>query len=390
MKLFSEKVKIGNNFKVDADGIMLVKAVILKEGVFDYLESEFVEGGSQQKIVPVYIPLKEFTPEALKSGEGRDVIVGDHDWRTVENALKDGNTVGNISGTLSLQDGKIVCELLIKDKETIDKILAKELVEISAGYTADFQQEDGSYNGTPYNYRQGNIVFNHVLLLPVGEGRCGSDVRVINKKKGETKMSKTLRVQIGNIDKTVEFSNEDDAAKAETLVDEVKTSSAKDVENALEELKTLKEEVETKNAELEEKKKLIEEYKEKLEEALSPETQEAMAEELAEQKVAEDEVIDSEFEDEEKEEVKNECKAMNRKQRILFLASKVMNKKGFDCANLSEDRMIGAFQAIALEAHQKVQNKKAAEKKFVPGVQAMNKQATQKTGVARMFYGIKK
>lgn len=390
MKLFSEKVKIGNNFKIDEDGIMLVKAVILKEGVFDYLESEFVEGGSQQKIVPVYIPLNEFTPEALKSGEGRDVIVGDHDWRTVDNALKDGNTVGNISGTLSLQDGKIVCELLIKDKETIDKILAKELVEISAGYTADFQQEDGSYNGTPYNYRQGNIVFNHVLLLPVGEGRCGSDVRVINKKKGETKMSKTLRVQIGNTDKSVEFSNEDDAAKAETLVEEVKTASAKDVENALEELKTLKEEVETKNAEIEEKTKLVEEYKQKLEEALSPEVQEEMAEELAEQKMAEEEVIDTEFEEEEKEEVKNECKALNRKQRILHLASKVMNKKGFDCANLSEDRMIGAFQAIALEAHQKVQNKKAAEKKFVPGVQAMNKQSTQKSGVARMFYGIKK
>lgn len=390
MKLFSEKVKIGNNFKIDEDGIMLVKAVILKEGVFDYLESEFVEGGSQQKIVPVYIPLNEFTPEALKSGEGRDVIVGDHDWRTVDNALKDGNTVGNISGTLSLQDGKIVCELLIKDKETIDKILAKELVEISAGYTADFQQEDGSYNGTPYNYRQGNIVFNHVLLLPVGEGRCGSDVRVINKKKGETKMSKTLRVQIGNTDKSVEFSNEDDAAKAETLVEEVKTASAKDVENALEELKTLKEEVETKNAEIEEKTKLVEEYKQKLEEALSPEVQEEMAEELAEQKIAEEEVIDTEFEEEEKEEVKNECKALNRKDRILLLASKVMNKKGFDCANLSEDRMIGAFQAIALEAHQKVQNKKAAEKKFVPGVQAMNKQSTQKSGVARMFYGIKK
>ena len=204
-------------------------------------------------------------------------------------------------------------------------------------------------------------------------------------------MSKTLRVKIGNTDKSVEFSNEDDAAKAETLVEEVQTASAKDVENALEEVKTLKEEVETKNAELEEKKKLIEEFKEKLEEALSPETQEAMAEELAEQKMAEDEVIDTEFEDEEeKEEVKNECKALNRKDRILMLASKVMNKKGFDCASLSEDRLIGAFQAIALEAHQKVQNRKAMEKKFVPGIQAMNKQAAQKTGVARMFYGIKK
>ena len=389
MDLISARVKIGNNFKVDEDGIMLVKAVILKEGVFDYLESEFVDGGSDQKIVPVYIPLSEFTPEALKSGEGRDVIIGDHDWRTSKNAAKDGKSIGQISGILSVQNGKIVCELRITDKDTVDKILAKELVEISAGYTADFQQEDGSYNGTPYNYRQGNIVFNHVLLLPVGEGRCGSDVRVINKKQGEKRMSKTLRVKIGNTDKSVEFTNEDDAAKAESLVEEVQTASAKDVENALEELKTLKEEVETKNAELEEKKQLIEEFKEKLEEALSPETQEAMAEELAEQKEAESEVIETEFEEDEKEEVKNECKALNRKDRMLALASKVLNKKGFDCANLSEDRLIGAFQAIAAEAHQKVQNKKA-EKKFVPGVQAMNKQATQKTGVSRMFCGFKK
>ena len=384
MELVSAKVKIGNNFKVDEDGIALVKAVILKEGVFDYLESEFVEGGSNN-VVPVYIPLSEFTPEALKSGEGRDVIVGDHDWRTAQNAAKDGKSIGQISGVLSLDGKKIVCELRITDKETVDKIVAKELVEISAGYTADFTQEAGIYEGIPYKYRQGNIVFNHVLLLPVGEGRCGADVRVINKKQGELRMSKTLRVKIGNTDKSVEFSNEDDATKAEELVEEVKTSSAKDVENALEEVKKLEEEVKTKNAELEEKKQVIEEFKQKLEEALSPETQEAMAEELAEQKEAENEVIETEFEDDkEKEEVRNACKAMNRKDRILFLAEKVLNKKGFDSADMSEDRKIGAFQAIALEARQKVQNKKA-EKQFVPGAKAMNKTADVKTGVARMF-----
>lgn len=203
-------------------------------------------------------------------------------------------------------------------------------------------------------------------------------------------MSKTLRVKIGNTDKSVDFTNEEDAAKAESLVEEVKESSAKEVENALEELESLKKEVETKNAELEEKREIIEEFKEKLEEALSPETQEAMAEELAEQKEAESDVIETEFDDEEeKEEVRNACKALNRKERILMLASKVMNKKGFDCRDLSEDRLIGAFQAIALEAHQKVQNKRA-EKKFVPGVQAMNNRTAQKTGVARMFYGVKK
>ena len=390
MEIIASRIKIGNNFKVDEDGLMIVKACILKEGVFPYLASEFIENGPNEP-VPVYIPASEFTPKALESGQGADVIIGDeHEWRTVENSMKDGLTIGSIAGNLYTEGGKIFCKLKIEDKKTIDDILAKKLVEISAGYRADFHQDDGIYNGQPYKYRQGNIVFNHVLLLPEGEGRCGPEVKVINKKtnKGENKMAKTLRVKIGNVDKSVEFSNEDDAAKAEDLVEEVKKTSAVDVENAVEELKSLKEEVETKNAEIEEKTKLIEEYKEKLEEALSPEKQEELAEELAEQKIAEDEVIDVEIDDEkEKEEVRNECKALNRKDRILFLAEKVMNKKGFNCEGMSEDRKIGAFQAIALEAHAKVKNK-ASSKTFVPGAKALNAKPANAAGVgsvSRMF-----
>lgn len=385
MDFITQKVKIGNNFKVDEDGIMTVKACILKAGVFPYLESEFIEGASNTP-VPVLIPGDEFTPTALESGEGRAVIVGDHVWRTAENSEHDGHSVGSIAGTLTKEGNKIFCKLRIDDKETVDKVLAKDLVEISAGYRADFQQEDGTYEGKPYKYRQGNIVFNHVLLLPVGEGRCGSDVKVINKKQGVKSMSKTLRIKIGNVDKSVEFSNEDDAAKAEELVDEVKSTSAVDVENALEEIKSLKEEVETKNAELEEKKALVEEFKNKLEEALSPEKQEELAEELAEQKVAENEVIETEIDDEEeKEEVKNACRAMNRKDRILFLAEKVLNKRGFDCSGMSDERKIGAFQAIALDAHAKVQNKKNGNA-FVPAAKALNSKAPAAAGtVARMF-----
>lgn len=389
MEIISARVKIGNNFKINDDGLMVVKACILKEGVFPYFASEFMEDG-ENKQVNVYIPASEFTPKALESGQGADVITGEeHEWRTVENSMKDGLTVGSIAGDLYTEQGKIFCKLKIEDKKTIEEILAKKLVEISAGYRADFRQEDGIYNGQPYEYRQGNIVFNHVLLLPEGEGRCGPEVRVINKKKiGENKMVKTLRVKIGNVDKSVEFSNEDDAAKAEDLVEEVKKTSAVDVENAVEELKSLKEEVETKNAEIEEKQKLIEEYKEKLEEALSPEKQEELAEELAEQKIAEDEVIEVEIDDEkEKEEVKNACKAMNRKDRILFLAEKVMNKKGFNCEGMSDDRKIGAFQAIALEAHAKVKNK-TSSKTFVPGAKALNSVGKNMAGtssVARMF-----
>lgn len=383
MEVISEKVKIGNNYVVNDDGIMTIKACILKEGVFPYLQDEFLKNGVKEPI-GVLIPGSEFTESALKSGEGDEVIVGDHDWRNSQNAQHDGKTVGSISGKLYTENGKIFCDLHINDQETVDKVIAKELVEISAGYLADFVREDGIYEGTPYAYRQSNIVFNHVLLLPVGEGRCGADVRVINRKTGETKMARTLRVKIGNIDKSVEFENEADATKAEELVEEVKKTSSADVENALEEIKTLREEIETKNAELDEKTKLVEEFKSKLEEALSPEVQEELAEELAEQKVAENEVIETEFEDDkEKEEVKNECKSLNRKARILYLAEKVLNKKGFDSANMSEDRKIGAFQAIALEAHKKVENSKN-EKKFVPGAKAMNAKAPE-TGISRMF-----
>ena len=109
---------------------------------------------------------------------------------------------------------------------------------------------------------------------------------------------------------------------------------------------------------------------------------------MAEQKVAQDEVIETEIEDDsEKEEVKNACKAMNRKDRIMYLAEVVMNKKGFDCAGMSDDRKIGAFQAIALEAHAKVKNK-ASAKTFVPGAKALNAKGTATPGnssVARMF-----
>ena len=53
-------------------------------------------------------------------------------------------------------------------------------------------------------------------------------------------MAKTLRVKIGNVDKSVEFSSEEDAAKAEELVEEAKKTSAADVENAVATLTGLK------------------------------------------------------------------------------------------------------------------------------------------------------
>lgn len=373
MQINATRVKIGNNWRIDDDGIMTVRARVLKEGVFPYLASEIPGLVSDKPKLDVYIPAAEFTPEALKSGEGVPVVVDEHEWRTADNALKDGYTKGAVAGNLSLDSkGGIICELKIMDAETVNKIKCGDLVEVSAGYMADFVQEDGTFGGKSYDHVQRNIVFNHILLCHKGEGRCGEDVKVFNKKTGESQMTVKIRYKVGNTDKEIEFSNEDDAKKADEMAKDISSVKAAEIDNALEEIKEKKEQIETLNAELEDKKRMVEEFKQKLDEALDPAAQEALAEDILEQRAAEDAVMETELDDEEKEEVKNACKALNRAERIVHLATHVMNKKGVDIKDWSDDQKIGAFMAIAAEAKAKIGNKK----KMVAGANVI----TSKTG----------
>lgn len=384
----SIRAKIGN-WKVDEDGFLKIKAVILKQGVFDYLEKEFLPESGSNKIIPVFIPASEFTPEVLESGEGKQVIVDNHDWQTVENALDNKMHVGDIAGVLEVKGNKIYCNILVKDAETIDKIKNKNLVEVSAGYSADFIKKPGVYNENPYEYRQENIRFNHILLLPSGEGRCGSDVRVLNKKtddeRKDNKMSMKIRYRVGNSDRTKEFSNEDDARKAEEMAEEIRESKDVDVKNALEKFEEIKKEVETKNAELEEARAEIEAIKQQIEEALSPEAQEALADEILEQREAEEDIVEKEFEEEEREEVRNACKAMNRSARAAFLARKVLNKKGVATEGMSEDALHGSFVALAAAAKAKVANSR--NNGVVVGAKAFNASArvSNRDAIKRMF-----
>jgi hypothetical protein len=72
-------------------------------------------------------------------------------------------------GSASIEDGQFLrCSLVIQDAEAISRIEAGELVEISAGYACDVGP-DGE---------QTNVRYNHIALLPRGEGRAGSDVSI--------------------------------------------------------------------------------------------------------------------------------------------------------------------------------------------------------------------
>lgn len=365
--LYSNSNKF-NNWRIDSDGMLRVTARVLADGVFPYLKAESPEDAKENSdgTVGQYIPVKEFTASALQSLEGKPVIVEDHVWRTPDNATKDGLTVGSVAGTPRVEGGYIVTDLLITDKEAIDKIKSGELVEISSAYDGDCYSKDGVYKGKPFGAVQTNLRFNHVLLLPEGAGRCGPNVRIVNHKQLQEKGMKILQRQYGNRRVDYKFNNEDDAAEAEKMVEDQKTFNADELAAAVETAQSIKTQLDELQAQYDSAMKTIEEQKATIDDLMSAETQEAMAQEAAAQSAAEDAILDDAIENEvieekEKEEIKNECsEAKTFANRRKIIVQNAMSVDEESIAKWTQDAIDGAFESLARQAElrQKRMNKK--------------------------------
>lgn len=86
-------------------------------------------------------------------------------------------SVGFIGDSLKVEDNKIVAvdKLTITDEKTIQKAEAGT-VELSCGYSCEFEDVPGIYEGEAFDKRQKNIVYNHVAL--VDSGRAGPEIRL--------------------------------------------------------------------------------------------------------------------------------------------------------------------------------------------------------------------
>lgn len=368
------------NWRVDTDGFLRVTAHVLKEGVYPYSAEETFGDSSFGTILPgvdpvmQYIPASEFTDAALASLEGKPVTVpliapGEeyHQWRKPDNALSDFLTVGTIAGTPTItEDGAIACDMLIMDPQAIEDIQNKKLIEVSAGYNGDLAVGEGDFAGRQYDATQTNLQFNHVLLLPEGMGRLGYDVRIINQLPNQTQekttMPITLKVQIGNKQRSFKFQNEDDAQQAETMLEEEKQFNAEAVQAAI----SAKEELEAQIADLQ--KQLVEhdqnltEAKKQIEELLTPAAQEAMAQEVIEQGDAEEAIIEAETDnsdpagdeeaaEEKKDEFANALKkCASLAERRAVTVTRVMNSRGLKVEGWTQDAFDGAFEMLAANA----------------------------------------
>ena len=373
---FSNKQRF-TNWREDPDtGFLTVTAVILKEGVYPYspdeIGEELPEGLRNRFEIMEFIPATAFTPEALKTLEGKDVTIytgpdDTHEWRNVTNALEDGLTIGTVAGSPWVEDDKLLVNILVKDPQTIADIKDGRLVEVSAGYSGNIIFGHGVFKGQPYQAKQDDFDFNHILLLPSGEGRLGKEARIINTKGNKPMGAHSVIVQFKNGRKrTYQFTNAEDRDEAEKMANETKeeisTHSSEEIENAVKRCNELKEEIEVKNAELDENKRIITEYKEKLDKLLDPEAQEAMARELLEQAEDEENITEVEVEETEKDEVRNKLKnCRTRVERRRAIVTHVMNKQGVPVNETWTDDMIsGSFFSLAASARARRQNTRAA------------------------------
>lgn len=173
-------------WKKDSNGYLTVQAQPSRAGVLQYRAADGTKWGELRHPDEVFkkdsldtLKLKPFTfthPEGLldtkNTKKKMNGVVG-------ENVRQDGNYVA--------------CDLTIYDAGAIDSILIDRKLELSAGYSADIMDEEGIYEGEPYQKKQTNIRYNHVASVQRGRAGQGCSIRLDSNSAlhdtGETQKS---------------------------------------------------------------------------------------------------------------------------------------------------------------------------------------------------------
>ena len=161
-----------SNRYFDENGYLVIKDnKIAKSGVFEYLGREISDSLPETEVYKVYRPWEELEKSA-KDFEGMPLKYG-HEWVQPE---KRDIKIGAVSGEVKLEEPYLIADIKIYDKDAIEEITNKGIVDLSPGYRAHYKQESGEYNGEKYEFMQQDIKYNHLAV--VENGRSGKDVRI--------------------------------------------------------------------------------------------------------------------------------------------------------------------------------------------------------------------
>lgn len=176
---------------ITTEGYLSVPATLARVGIYDYMAGDIgMTDRDAKSPVKVYRPSEEvFNADSMSSFSLKPVTDG-HPSVMVDITNIKKYQKGNASSEI-MQDGEFVkTDLLITDAEMIKKI-DEGKCEVSNGYTADFDFEEGSTeSGEVYDAIQRNIRGNHIAI--VDRARGGRDCRLSDEQQQEKRMKKIM------------------------------------------------------------------------------------------------------------------------------------------------------------------------------------------------------
>lgn len=192
MKKFNSLKK----YEILGDGRLKIKARIFKEGVFLATPDE-VNIKSDQKLLNVYYPMRNFFTDVIKEKIKTAPIVINHETVTAE---KNAGICGNVVGDPYLsKDGYVECDIVVNKKEVIDDILNKKLHDVSPKFAVKTTMEAGVFEDQQYDAFIDVLDIEHISLLSSDiAGRQGKEVSLLNS--GE-KIMEDLQKQIDELTK---------------------------------------------------------------------------------------------------------------------------------------------------------------------------------------------
>lgn len=166
--------------KIDANGFWYIKHnPVSKEGVFPYLGHTISEDCEPNKIYKVYRSAKTLQESVDSWDNPPKPFIDDHEMLGEGFSAIDERPVQGIIYNPVCEDGVLYADIAVYS-EDLKHNIENGKKELSLGYFCKYKKERGVFNGEVYDYVQTDMVGNHIAL--VDAGRCGSDVKVFDRK----------------------------------------------------------------------------------------------------------------------------------------------------------------------------------------------------------------
>jgi len=226
MRFFS-KQRLGLKRSLTPEGFLICQDVpIARTGDMIYAEGELIDEKTGKPVVTakngvIRIERDEselFSDITVASCVAKPVTISHpKDWVNPDNysELAKGTMINLRRGEGGDND-LLIADLLVTERQAIDKIIKDKVEEVSLGYDADYEEIEAGRG------RQRNIIVNHIALVEMG--RCGSRCAIGDKKPMSwlDKLKSALKTKDQKaIDEAME-----EAEKAETKDEETEEEKA--------------------------------------------------------------------------------------------------------------------------------------------------------------------